>query len=488
MDKAILAGAIVAGILLLIIIIKICYIQAKPDEVVIITGIKKNKRTLIGRGGLRIPFFEKISKLSLQMVNVDIKTSEPVPTLDFINVNVDAVAKIKIPNEKTMIDVAAENFLDQDINYISNSIQDVLEGNIREIVGRINLKTLINDRKAFTDEVQKNVSPDLERMGLEVVTINVQNFTDEHNAINDLGVDNLEQIKKEAKMSKINAEKEVQVEQAKADLITNEERVKSDMIIAEKQNELAIKKAELDKAENTKKAEAELAYKISLETQRKEKEIVTADANAVKAEREIAIRKSELISERNNEEDAKLYKKQKEAEGIKAIAEAEARAVELKADAEAKKIEALGRAMAEKTKAIAVAEAEGLEKKAEAMAKFGEAAILETVMNSYVEMSKNLVEPLSKIDNITLYGEGNQAKIVADTTKSLTQLDSGLKDALGVDVKTMLSGFLGTKLGAQSAFTNLTQNQVNNSSNASQSNEVEQDVTTNDEQDNITIE
>ncbi len=453
---------ILLGLVILIILIKIMYTQAKPNEVVILTGPRKKKRTLIGKGGFRIPFFEKISRLSLEMVAVDVKTTEPVPTLDFINVNVDAVAKIKIPNSSEMIDIAAENFLDKDTKFISESVQDVLEGNIREIVGSIPLKQLINDRKAFIDKVQDNAAPDLRKMGLEIVTINVQNFTDEHNAINDLGVDNLEEIRKTAKISRISAEQEVNIEQAKADLAINEERVKADKTIAEQQNELAIKKSELLKIENTKKAEAELAYQISMEIQRKQKEQVTADANAVKAEREIEIKRSELISERNNEEDAKLYQKQKEAEGIKALAEARAKALEMDAAAEAMKIKAVGEAEAEKVKAIGLAEAdrvkalglaeaEALEKKALAMQKYGEAAVLDTVMKAYVEMSANVVKPLEKIDNITLYGEGGQAKLVEDTTKSLTQLDNGLKDALGIDVKTLMSSFMGTKLGVEKA-------------------------------------
>ncbi len=453
---------IVLAVILVIILVKIMYIQAKPNEVVIITGLRKKKRNLIGKGGFRIPFFEKTSRLSLEMVAVDVKTTEPVPTLDFINVNVDAVAKIKIPSTPDMIDVAAENFLDRGTDFISNAVKDVLEGNTREIIGAIPLKELINDRKAFIDKVQENAAPDLRKMGLEIVTFNVQNFTDEHDAINDLGVDNLEQIRKTAKISRIEAEQEVNIEQARADLAINEERVKADKTIAEQQNELAIKKSELAKIENTKKAEAELAYEISMEIQRKEKEQVTADANAVKAEREIEIKRSQLISVRNNEEDAKLYQKQKEAEGIEALAKARARALEMDAEAEAKKIKAMGDAEAQrvkavglaeadKVKAIGLAEAEALEKKAVAMQKYGEAAVLDTVLKSYVEMSANIVKPLEKIDNITLYGEGNQAKIVEDTTRSLTQLDSGLKDALGIDIKALMSSFMGTKLGVENA-------------------------------------
>lgn len=168
---------------------------------------------------------------------------------------------------------------------------------------------------------------------------------------------------------------------------------------------------ELRKAENQKEAEAEAAYSIAEEEQRKTKENVTADANAVKAKREIEIRRDVLVSERNNEEDAKLYAAQQEAKAIRAVAEANAEAKKLEAEAEAKKVEMIGQA-----------EADALYKKAEAMKQ---------------------------------YGDGNQAKLVADTTKTLTQLDSGLNDALGIDIKSMISQFMGTKLGVQSAVKNI---------------------------------
>lgn len=124
-----------------------------------------------------------------------------------------------------------------------------------------------------------------------------------------------------------------------------------------------------------------------------------------------------------------------------------------KANAEAKKLEA--EAEAKKVEMIGQAEADALYKKAEAMKQYGEAAILETALNTYVEMSKNIVSPLEKIDSITMYSDGNQAKLVADTTKTLTQLDSGLNDALGIDIKSMISQFMGTKLGVQSAVKNI---------------------------------
>lgn len=429
------------GIILFVGILLMGYVKAPPNMVYIISGLKRKPKYISGKSTIKIPFLQRVDKLSLAMLSVDVKTSKTIPTADYINIMVDSVAVVKIPNDEESIKKAAENFLNRSSEYINEMIVSVLEGNLREIIGGMPLVNIMNDRKAFAQMVQENAITDMARMGLEIVSFNIQNIDDAGiGVIDNLGIANTVAIQKSAEISRANAEKEIAVAQANANLEANEAQVKSETTIAERQNQLAIKKAELLKLENQKNAEAEAAYSIAQEEQRKTKESVTADANAVKAQREIDIRRNVLISERNNEEDAKLYAAQKEAEAIKAVAEANAKAKKLEAEAEAAKVEMVGQA-----------EADALLRKAEAMKQYGEAAILESVLKAYVEMSANIVKPLENIDSITLYGEGNQAKLVEDTTKSLTQLDSGLKDALGIDIKSMLGSFLGTKLGVQSA-------------------------------------
>lgn len=439
----ILPIVIVAIVIILIFITG--YVKAPPNMVYIISGLKRKPKFISGKSTIKIPFLQRVDKLSLEMLSVDVKTSKTIPTADYINILVDSVATVKIANTEESITRASENFLNKNSTYVNEMIVNVLEGNLREIIGGMPLVDIMNDRKSFAQLVQENAATDMAKMGLEIVSFNIQNIDDAGiGVIDNLGIANTVAIQKSAEISKANAEKEIAVAQANANLEANEAQVKSETAIAERQNALAIKKAELRKAENQKEAEAEAAYAIAEEEQRKTKENVTADANAVKAKREIEIRRDVLVSERNNEEDAKLYAAQQEAKAIRAVAEANAEAKKLEAEAEAKKVEMIGQA-----------EADALYKKAEAMKQYGEAAILETALNAYVEMSKNIVSPLEKIDSITMYGDGNQAKLVADTTKTLTQLDNGLSDALGIDIKSMIGQFLGTKIGVQSAIKNV---------------------------------
>ena len=175
---------------------------------------------------------------------------------------------------------------------------------------------------------------------------------------------------------------------------------------------------------------------------------------------------AKLVEEQKQAE-AELYKKQKQAEAIKlqAIAEseakkiqaeAEANAIKIKMLAEAEGIEAKGNAEAQAKekmllaeargkKEALLAEAEGLDKKAEAMKKYGEAAVAEMYFKALPEVAKNVAAPLNNIDKITMYGDGNTSKLISDITQSIGKINDGISDGAGVDIKSLLAGFLGSK-------------------------------------------
>lgn len=95
---------------LFVVLLILGYLKAPPDTAYIISGLGK-KRILIGRAGWRVPFFERVDKLSLKVMQVDVKTSEAVPTNEFINVSVDGVANIKISSNPDLLKRAAEALL-----------------------------------------------------------------------------------------------------------------------------------------------------------------------------------------------------------------------------------------------------------------------------------------------------------------------------------------------------------------------------------------
>lgn len=438
-----------------ILIILVGYVKAPPDKAFIISGFRR--KVIVGRAAIRIPFLERLDKLSLKVMSVDVKTGTAVPTNDYINVRVDGIVKIKVPNDRDMIELAAQNFLNQTEDYIIAQVKDVLEGNMREIIGQLTLPTMVQDRKSFGEKVQENAVPDLEKLGLEIVSFNIQSFEDENGVIENLGIDNISKIRKDAAIAKAIADKDVVVAQANANKEANDAEVESQRIIAERQTELAIKKAQLRSESDRQKAEADMAYDIQTEERRKDKETKIAEANLIREQKQIEIQKAKLDAEqrqtadvelyqRQQEAEAKLFEESKQAEAIRIRAEQEANAIKLKAQAEAEAKKSVGLAEAEAIRAKGLAEAEAIDKKAEAMKKYGEAAILEMYFNAMPEIAKNIAGPLAKVDKITMYGEGNNSKLVSDITKSLTQVTDGLNDSMGLDIKSILLGAIGSNI------------------------------------------
>lgn len=444
------------AVIVIFVLVILCmgYIKAPPDTAIIISGFRK-PRILIGRAGVRIPFLERIDRLSLKMFSVDVKTTDYVPNSEYINVKVDATVKIRIGQSDEMMTLASRFFLNEQEEMIIGRVQDTLEGNMREIIGQMKLSEMVTDRKAFGERVQENAIPDLQKMGLELVSFNVQSFSDQNGVIDDLGIDNISQIKKSAAIAKAQADRDIAIAQAAAEKEANDAKVQAEKEIAEKQTSLKIRQAELKQQSDTKAAEADAAYSIQEQEQRKSIEVASANANIAKTEREAELKAREVEVQRQTLEaqirakadadkyaeqqkaDAELYRRQKEAEAKKIELEHEADGIRAKAIAEADGI-----------RAKAIAEAEGIDKKAEAMKKYGQAAVIEMVMAALPEIAKNVAAPLSNVDKITMYGEGNSAKLIQDIINGTTQVTEGISAGMGIDIKALLAGMIGGKMAS----------------------------------------
>ena len=478
------------GVIILLLILFSGYVKAPPDQAYIISGLKKDSRILVGRAGIKIPYLERLDRLYLGQMTVDIKTEQSVPTNDFINVNVDAVAKVRISPSPDGIKLAAKNFLNKKAVDITMDLQDSLQGNMREIIGTLSLKEINTDRDSFSDQVMSKASKDMDKLGIEILSCNIQNVTDENGLIKDLGADNTSRIKKDAAIAKAQADRDIAIAQAEADKSANDARVIAQTEIAQKNNELAIKKSELQKNADTKKAEADAAYEIQKQEQQKTIQTATVNAQIAKAEREAELLKQQVaiqqqfveaeinkkadaeryrveqeaaatLAKRQREAEAKKYEQEKEAEAMKAKAQAEADAMKAKALAEAEAlkakaeatrfaaeqeatgIRAKGEAEAASIQAKALAEAEGMEKKAEAYSKYDNAAILEMLLSIMPQMAAEIAKPLASISKVNIYGGGGDSgsgisQVSGNAATVMQQVFDTMSEATGVDFREIL--------------------------------------------------
>ena len=435
---------IVAVAVLAVLLFMIGYLKAPPDTAFIISGIGK-KRILIGKAGWHIPFLERVDKLSLQVMTVDVKTSEAVPTNEFINVMVDGVANVKISSDTALLTRAAEALLGMKQNELIAMVTQVLEGNMREIVGSVGLKEMVQDRQGVAKKITENVVPDMQKLGIEVVNFNIQNFRDNAGTIENMGIDNVEQIRKNAQIAKANAQRDIAIATAQAQQEANAVKVDADKKIAEQNAELSVQQAEMQVRADTKKAEADAAYSIQQESQRKTIEITRANADIARREKEVALKERQLDADVKKAADAKKYQAEREAEAllIRRQREAEAQKYEALQQAEAKKAEADAARYAmeqeaEGIRARGLAEAEAIEKKAEAQKRMGEASIIEMYLSALPEVVRNAAAPLAQTDKIVMYGDGNSSRLVRDVMNSSNQILEGLKEATGVDLSDLM--------------------------------------------------
>lgn len=478
---------VLVGILVLLFVVKVMYKKAPPNTAMVITG-PRGTRTVIGQGAITIPVIQRVDYMSLENIQSDFTSRDVIPTKDAINILVDAVANVSISKDPELLKIAASKFLGYKPSQIREIITPVLEGNIREIISQTTLKELIQgDKKIFAERIIENVTPNLNDMGLELTTFNIQNFKDRDGVIDNLGLENTVQISKDAAISKAQAEKEIAIAQAQAAQAANEAQVLADQEIAKRQNELAIQRAQLKREEDTKRAEADAAYAIQEQEQRRTIETTTANANLARMEKEIELKERQVaITERALEADVKkraeaekyaiqqaadanLYEAQKQSEAelferqkraAAELFEAEQRAAAEKARSEAERvakeneaagIAAVGKAEAAAIKAKAEAEAAGIQKKAEAMKEYGDAARqqmeLDTLRVLYEQLPA-IAEAIGKGYNgaeIHLIGN-DSGQIAGNMMNNITQIVEGFKGSTGIDPMSVISGMFGAKL------------------------------------------
>ena len=387
----------------------------------------------------------------------------------------------KIPG----IELAAKNFLNMAEKEIAAALTDSLQGNMREIIGTVDLKDLCNDRKSFGGQVQDKAQRDMNALGIEIISCNIQRIEDEQNLINALGQDNMSQIKKNASIAKANADKDVAIAEAEAQKAANDAQVLAQTEIAQKQNELAIKKAQLKQEADVAQARADAAYKIQEQEQEKTIQEATVNAQIRKTEREaelkqkeVEVKQQELDAEIKKVADAKKYaaeqeaaaelirrqrkaeaekyeqeqaalarmkkaeadKYEKEQEAEAKKAQAEAKYIEMKKEAEG--ISAKGKAEAEAIQAKGLAEAEAMEKKADAMKKYGQAAMMEMIVKALPQMAEAVAKPFESIDKVTIIdsgnGEGGVNSVGNFVPQALAKSIESVKEATGIDIRDIM--------------------------------------------------
>ena len=449
---------IVAGIIIVILLLILCCWRRVPaDKAMVITGLRK--RVLAGKGGIQIPLLETACTISLESVSMTTDITE-APSKQGIFVDIAGTAVVKVDNDPSMILLAVEQFCngnaERTTQNIRTVVEQILEGKLRGIVSTLTVEQINEDRVAFETSIEESITNELKAMGLRLMSYTVLKIATQGGYLENRAIPQIAQSKADADIASAERKRDTEVKTAAAIREGEKAKLSAQAEIAQSQRDKTIRTEQYRAEQDRAKANADVAYKL----QEIENNKQVADRQAELAQKEAHVVEERLVASVKKPADAEKYKTEVEAEAnkVKAIREAEARAEALKLEAEAKAearrleaqaeadaIRVRGEAEAEAIRAKGIADAEAKDRLAVAMEKYGEAAVVEMVIERLPEIMGAVSKPMEQIDKITVIDNGGKegaskiAKTVSDVAANGFEV---LNDLTGIDLAKMMRNFV----------------------------------------------
>jgi len=455
---------IVVGLLIALMLISRNYIKVSPNQAAVISGRKRKLAdgTVAGyrlvRGGatLVFPFLEKVEYLDLNVITVPLATQRAY-TVQGVPVSVKAVANVKIKGDDSSLRAASERFLGMPQDVFHQLVFQTLEGHLRAILGTLTVEEINNDRQSFAQKLLTEAAGDLEKMGIGLDALTIQEISDEEGYLDALGKRRTAEVKRDAEIGQAEANRDSKIKASLALQEGEKVRLETEALIAQSTRETEIQKAQVQaeiESERAKSmqagplADAKAQQQVTVEevrvekvrTQeqiavqeqevlRKEKELEATVVKQAEADRKAAVLRAQGLQEAQILEaegrkqaliataEAEAQKLQREGQGrasaVEAEGKAEAEKIRAVGLAEAEKLQATGLAQARATEAQGLAEAAAIKEKAAAWREFNDAARLQTILEklpaiiqSSAPIFQAVAEPLGKIDKIVMIDQG----------------------------------------------------------------------------------
>ncbi|MFI8003788.1 flotillin family protein [Streptomyces sp. NPDC086010] len=442
----------IVGVVVLVVLLALAVITrykvAGPSQAFIITGRRGKKSTdpvtgrtsidnsgqkvVVGGGVFVVPFVQQKFTLDLSSRHIPVAVRGAV-TLRGVKSNLEGVAIVKVGGSEDAIRAAAQRFLQQQ-NGIVGFTQEVLSGALRAIVGRMSVEDIIRDRAAFAGQVAEEAEASLSGQGLILDAFQIQDITTEGSYLEDLGRPEAARAKQEADIA-----------EAIARRASEQARLKAAEEIAIAERTFYLKQAEIKAETEAAAAKANAAGPLAEAARQQE---VLAEQEKV-AERQAALTDRELDTKVRKPADAARYRAEQEAEArrIAQVKEAEADAersrltgqgekLHRSALADAVRIE--GESEAAAIAAKGAAEAEAMQKKADAFKQYGDAAVLQMLVEVLPQVVAKAAEPLSAIDKMTVISTDGASQLSRTVTDNVAQGIELLNSTTGVDLGALL--------------------------------------------------
>lgn len=408
---AIAAAVVVGAVLALLATIRALIVIVPPNSAAIITGRSRaltdgrgvGYRTVIGGRTLRVPLIEEVAYMHLATIPIELMVANAF-SKGGIPLSVQAVANVKVASEpETTFNNGVERLLGKSVAEIEELAKETLSANLRGVLSTLTPEEVNEDRLKFAAELLQEADQDLQKLGLQLDTLKIQNVTDDVGYLAAVGRGKTAQVLKSAQIAEAQNQAETKQRQAEAMQIAEVSKAQADMAVAAARNELRVKQAELNRL-------AETAERVAqVEAQRAE----------VEAQQELESQRVEL-------------QKRRLLADVVEPAEAARKAAELHARAEAAPILENGKAQVEVLRLLY-----------SEIAKGGDQAFAVFMAEKYPALLGTAVEAVKgiDIDRIVVMDGGNGegiANVAGQRINAAYKTLEGLGSALGIDIQEVL--------------------------------------------------
>jgi flotillin len=393
---AIVAVAVVVGLVVFMFLFHSVWRVAEPNEALIVSGMGAGAgaeapfRIVVGKGAVVLPGFQNVRRLPLGIREAALQIGECV-TSQGIPVGVQGVVLFKVGDDLASISNAARRFLDMSDETINGQVHAVFEGHLRSIIGSLTVEEMINNRDRLRQETLDSSGDEMSRLGLVVDALQIREIVDPTGYIKNLAAPHAAEVQKSARIA-----------QAKADQEATQREQEAAAMMAEATKASQIKQAGYTAEVQTEQAKAAQAGPLA-EAQARQ-QVVVQEAQVAKLEAEK--REQQLQAEVVKPADAQAYATRRSAEAARdaaiAQAEADAKRVVLSGEASAKSTRLTGEADAAAIAARGLARAKATQAASEALARNQDAVIAQQLAEQMPALVANAARAFDGVDNLTV--------------------------------------------------------------------------------------
>src|SRR6202171_1463505 len=304
-EVVVIAGLLVLGILMIMVVIAKMYRKVGPNEALIRFGMGGTE-VYCGKGALVFPMVQPCRDLSLDLMSFDVAPQQSLYTKQGVAVTVEAVAQIKVKNDKESILTAAEQFLTKRPEQREALIRLAMEGHLRGIIGQLTAEQIVKEPEMVGDRMRGTCADDMSKMGLEVISFTIREVRDKNEYITNMGRPDVARIKRDAEIASAEAERDTALrraiaprEPAVAKSSADQERVIAETASlakqAEAQRDLDIQKAQFTEQSRRQEAQADKAYELQTNVMQQKVVAEQVKVQQIEKEQQVKVQEAEIL-------------------------------------------------------------------------------------------------------------------------------------------------------------------------------------------------